>query len=203
MDKIIKAVPLYTFVKFCNESSLKKEVLDLGAGGDFPPLYLFYNQGYKTKGIDISKLQVDKAKRFSKKNNMELNIIKGDMRELPFKDESISFIYSYNSIFHLTKEDTLKAINEIKRVLKKDGLCFVNFISVDDGGYGKGKELNKGEFIQYELGNKVVHSYYKDKEPEKYFYDLKIVYKQKRIINREHKGEIYNLAYLDYIVKKV
>ncbi|MCY6371149.1 methyltransferase domain-containing protein [Clostridium ganghwense] len=66
------------------------------------------------------------------------------MRYLPFEDESISYIYCYNTIFHMKKIDISKAIDEIKRVLKPGGLCFVKFLSVNDFGYGYGEKLGKG-----------------------------------------------------------
>ncbi|MGC1120504.1 MAG: hypothetical protein WBA22_05365 [Candidatus Methanofastidiosia archaeon] len=50
--------PLYAFLRECNASSLEKEVLDCGAGGERPPLALFYEYGYKTLGIDTSDEQI-------------------------------------------------------------------------------------------------------------------------------------------------
>lgn len=78
-----------------------KNILDCGAGGDYPPLAIFSEFGYKTYGIEISDSQIEKAKVFEEQVGLELNISKGDIRELPFEDESISYIYSYNSIFYM------------------------------------------------------------------------------------------------------
>lgn len=203
MCKILGPASLYTFMKFCNKSSLDKLILDCGAGGNYPPLSMFYEHGYKTKGVEISDDGLKKSEEFCRKNNMELNIIKGDMTELPFDDESTSFVYSYNSIFHLTKKNTLKALNEMLRVLSPDGLCFVNFLSIDDCGYGEGSEVNTGEFEQCEYGKRVIHSYYEDNEPDKYFKNFEILRKEKRIIEQKFEDKIYKLVYLDYIVKKL
>ncbi|WP_425449095.1 hypothetical protein [Dethiothermospora halolimnae] len=41
-------------IGFCNNTDLEKKVLDCGAGGNRPHLTMFYEQGYKTKGIEIS-----------------------------------------------------------------------------------------------------------------------------------------------------
>ena len=43
------------------------------------------------------------------------------MRQLKFENESLSFVYSYNSVFHMTKADISKSISEMKRVLKPNG----------------------------------------------------------------------------------
>lgn len=202
MNNAILPSSLYNFLKWCNASTLEKKILDCGAGGKNPPLYTFYKNGYKTQGIEISDKQLIKVEEFYRNNDVNLNIEKGDMRAIPMEDSSMNFIYSYNSIFHLTKNDTEIAMKEIERVLKKDGLCYVNFLSVDDGEYGEGTQIKKGEFMQEENEEKVIHSYYEDEEADKYFNDLEVIYKEKRIIEQTHNGEKYKFAFIDYIAKK-
>ena len=46
-----------------------------------------------------------KAQGFCRENKMQLNIFGGDMRGIPFANESFSFVYSYNAIFFMTKPD--------------------------------------------------------------------------------------------------
>lgn len=202
MKKAIGPSPLYTFLNYCNKSSLEKEVLDCGAGGVNPPLSVFYEYGYKTYGIDISDKQLDLAHKYCEENRMDLNIIKGDMRKIPFENETISFIYSINSIFHLSKSDSGIAIYEMERVLRKDGICFVNFLSVNDCGYGDGQELSKGEFLQDEGDEKVLHSYYEDNEPDMYFKNFELLRKEKKVIDLFMNENKYILSYIDYIIKK-
>ena len=92
---------------------------------------------------------------FSEKYGIELNISKGDMKKLSFDEESMGYIYSYNSIFHMTKNDIIKSVNEIKIFLKPGGICCINFLSVNDDCYGKGKELGKNEFLHIERGEEL------------------------------------------------
>jgi len=42
MRKVIWATPLYKFLGYCNDSPIDKTALDCGAGGNDPPLQLFY-----------------------------------------------------------------------------------------------------------------------------------------------------------------
>lgn len=206
--------PLYGFLKECNASPLEKEVLDCGAGGNKPPLALFYEHGYKTYGIDISDEQIELAHRFSKETNMELNITKGDIRCIPFDSESLSFVYSINTLCHLSKKDTVTAMKEIERVLKPNGLCFINFVSVDDVYFGHGHKVGKGEFIQEEdwypgiIKEGHVCSYYEDEEPDKYFLHFEIFRKEKRIneliIERDHHaGGGWQAADICYTARKL
>lgn len=52
-----------------------------------PPLGIFYNENYKTMGIEIDDNQIALSNEFEKRHNIELNIFKGNIRNLPFKDE--------------------------------------------------------------------------------------------------------------------
>ena len=202
MKFLIKQPQLYRFLNYCNEYNLEKNILDCGAGGDCPPLAIFPEFGYKIYGIEISDSQIEKAKIFSEKFALELNISKGDIRELLFEDESISYIYSYNSIFHMTKKDITKSVNEIKRVLKPGGLCCINFLSLQDSGHGEGDELGENEFLQIERGEQVIHTYYDINEAELHFKDMKILFKENRILERIYEGQKIKQGCIDYIIQK-
>lgn len=65
-----------------------------------------------------------------------------DMNGLSYEDESISYIYSYHTIFHI-KKDITKAVHEIKRVLKPKGICFINFLPVNHCIYGQGEKIKE------------------------------------------------------------
>lgn len=193
MKKVIWATPLYKFLRYCNDSPLEKIVLDCGAGGDDPPLQLFYENGYKTFGVEVSKDPFRQAKKFCKEHSLKLNILKGDMRYLSFISESFSFVYSFNAIFFMTKKDIEVSIKEIERVLKPSGLCFVNFASVD--------EPDKGPFCKPFLGNPRF-SQHEDDEPDQYFSHFEIIHKEKRIIEKRTHGKRLVQVYIDYIAKK-
>jgi len=193
MRKVIWATPLYKFLRYCNDNPLDKTVLDCGAGGDDPPLQLFYEYGYETFGVEVSEDPFKQAKKFCKEHNMKLNILKGDMRYLSFRSGSFSFVYSFNAIFFMTKKDIAISMKEIERVLKPSGLCFVNFVSVD--------EPDKGPFCKPFLGNPRF-SKHEDDEPDKYFSNFEIIHKEKRIIDKKTHGKRLVQAYIDYIVQK-
>ncbi len=193
MRKVSWATPLYKFLRCCNNSSLDKTILDCGAGGDDPPLQLFYEYGYKTFGVEVAEDPLEQAKLFCKKSGMKLNILKGDMRHLSFRSASFSFVYSFNAIFFMTKKDVAVSMKEIERVLKPRGLCFVNFVSVD--------EPDKGPFCKPFLGSPRF-SQHKDNEPDKYFRNFETIHKEKRVIDKKTNGKRSRQAYIDYIAQK-
>lgn len=197
---------LYEFLRNIIDNSIEKKILDCGAGGKRPPLGLFKEYGFLTYGIDISRDQIERAKKFEKVNNMDLNINYGDMRKIDFPDESFSYVYSIGSIYHLTKSDTELAINEMIRVLRPGGSLFVDFLSIEDSEFGNGtpvdSEKSTGEFFQEENGNKVIHSYYEDDEPDSLFDGLEIRIVHKNKMRLKYKGKEYRPAYINYIVDK-
>jgi ubiquinone/menaquinone biosynthesis C-methylase UbiE len=199
MIEIAWATPLYEFLRLCEESPLPKEVLDCGAGGDLPPLSLFYNYGYKTYGIEINEQSLTEAEKYCRENNMPLNIVEGDMRAIPFEDERFGFVYSYNAIFFMTKPDIAVSIKEIIRVLKSGGLCYVNFKSVDDPddspfcatAFAR-RLLNSERFAKFE-----------DSEADQFFESCVILRREKRIIEKLlDDGTRLKQVMIDYITRK-
>jgi ubiquinone/menaquinone biosynthesis C-methylase UbiE len=204
MKNIIWHPSIYNYLYNTIESGLEKKVLDCGAGGEMPPLALFKDHSFDTQGIEIDENEIKLANDFGKKYNLNLNIEKGDIRELPYNNESFNFVYSFHTVAHLTKKEVGIAVSEMKRVLKKDGLLYVNFISTDHILFGKGEKVGEGEYIkEYPNGEKVLHSFFDDNEPDEYFNDLKVIYKEKKISDELVKEDRkVRFSYIDYICKK-
>ena len=209
IDIIYKQTPLYKFLDYCEQEieavdgkhQKQYKVLDCGAGGDMPPLGLFYSKGYITTGIEFDEKQIEKAEIFSLQNELALDIVKGDMTELKFDDDSFDFVYSYNSVFHMKKVQIAQAIKEMKRVLKPKGLLFLNFLSVDDFRCGEGPDLGNHQYEQMD-DEPVIHSYFTYDEAEQYFDDMEFVVKERRIIERIYEGERIKQGFIDYIIRK-
>lgn len=201
MEKIFRQIPLYRFLMMCNEESGEKNVLDCGAGGNCPPLSLFAKHGYKTTGIEFDENQLRLAVEYGNSEGESLGIQLGDMRSLPFPDDHFSSVYSYNSIFHMRKVDIEKSILEMKRVLKPNGLMFVNFLSVDDFRCGEGPCLGDNQYEQMD-DVPVIHSYFEHTEAEKYFKDMKLLYKEVRVLDRIYEGQLIKQGFVDYILRK-
>jgi len=201
LSDVFRRGTLCTFLYFCNIENLEKKVLDCGAGAKIPPLALFHSFGYETHGIDIADYKISMSKDFQEKHGIDLGIIEGDMRDLPYENDSFSFVYSYNTIFHMRKNDIQKSIEEMRRVLRPNGLMYLNLLSMDDDGYGKGKELGPGEFYQTDRDHKVIHAYFNDNEGDIYFDDMKMLAKQKRVGDLNIKGKMMKYGFIDYIAR--
>lgn len=202
MTEIFKQIPLYRFLAYCNrEPQTERKILDCGAGGDQPPLSLFYESGYLPCGMEMNPEQLEKAQRYASDKGQDLHIVSGDMRSLPFGDGTFPFVYSYNSVFHMKKKEVEQSIDEMKRVLKPHGLLFVNFLSVNDFRCGLGPQVGENEYEQMD-DFPVIHSYYENKEADRYFENMDILWKEDRVLEREYEGRKIRQGFLDYIVRK-
>ena len=121
--------------------------LDLGCGiGQFSKWFI--ENGYEVISSDISKIALEKVKEFNS------NVVNVDMREkLPFEDNKFDVVFANLSIHYFSDSDTKELMNEIKRILKKDGL----FIGSVNGIQGLEKIKETAQELDY-------HYYYnKDK----------------------------------------
>lgn len=95
------------------------QLLEAGCGsGRF--VYYLNSLGYKIAGIEINKQTVDVLNKVFP----SLDISQGDVRKLPFPDNSISGILSLGVIEHII-EGLDVPINEMYRVLKKGSYALV------------------------------------------------------------------------------
>jgi ubiquinone/menaquinone biosynthesis C-methylase UbiE len=193
------ATPLYEFLRRCNESPLPKTVLDCGAGGSQPPLSIFYSYGYQTFGVEIADPALADAQKYCEDHNMPLGIIRGDMRSIPFANEQFSYVFSFNAIDFMTKPDIALAMQEMTRVLKTGGLCYVNFLSVDDAETwepfcknGPAATLLKSERF----------AHFEDDEADIYFKAHTLLRKEKRVQDKRWQGKLRRRAEIEYIAQK-
>lgn len=165
------------------ETSLQRKILDCGAGGPVPPLALFHQHGFEGWGIDISERQLDKARQFCEAQGIDLHLCKGDMRSIPFEDDTFDYVYEHYSMCHLSKQDTALAVSEMHRVLKRGGLCFLGVISTDSWPKSHfGQEREPGEFWGEEgEGEPRLHSMFTDQEANELVSSWEIVSKEKHV----------------------
>lgn len=107
---------------------LKKEwkILDLACGyGRFTiPLA---KRGFNVEGVDITPSLVEKANELSLKEGAKIRFVVGDMRSLPYKDNSFdAIICMWNSFSELfRKKDQIDSLNEIYRTLCTGGVAIL------------------------------------------------------------------------------
>ncbi|MFX1390615.1 MAG: class I SAM-dependent methyltransferase [Promethearchaeota archaeon] len=202
--ELLYPAPFYNFLSYISDSEINGPILDCGSGGPYPKQTLFVMLGFDTIGIEFSDERLNMAKNYAKKNNLKLPMQLGDIRSIPFDNDYFGYVYSWNTIFHMNKQDIKTAIKEMIRVLKPGGLCFVNFLSIDSDYCGEGEEQNPGEFLQIEGDKKILHTFFTDEESDGFFdnLEIEILYKEKRILHKRIEDRLMRDSYFDYIIQK-
>jgi ubiquinone/menaquinone biosynthesis C-methylase UbiE len=105
------------FNEFITLLPTKAKVLDAGCGSGRDSA-LFKQHRFDIVGLDLSKNLIKEAKKFYP----DVNFILGNMLNLPFESNTFDGIWSHASMVHFDSDEQFKrALNELVRVLKKDG----------------------------------------------------------------------------------
>ncbi|NIM45393.1 MAG: methyltransferase domain-containing protein [Nitrososphaeria archaeon] len=140
---VVEALDLFKRHKF-------RDVLDLGCGVGRHCVYLAEN-GFDVVGLDVSGSALRTAKEWIREKRLaNADFILGSMTDIPFGDCRFDAVISASVVHHAIKEQIRKAVTEIHRVLRGDGLFLTNLPSVEDYRYGKGEEVEADTFMVLE-----------------------------------------------------
>ncbi|MCJ8007340.1 class I SAM-dependent methyltransferase [Lederbergia wuyishanensis] len=104
-------------------------ILDLACGTGLyldKQLEAFKDRGISWYGLDASEEMLKKAKE----KVTEVNFIQGFAEDMPYKSDTFDFISNNYAFHHFTKKD--HALDEIHRILVKDGIYKLHNISIHD-----------------------------------------------------------------------
>lgn len=151
--------------------------LDIGCGGG-RHMVLAFKKGFskdKIWGCDFSKGQIETVL------NKGFNAKVCDMRNLEFEDNMFDAIICIASFHHLLCfDDWIKALSEMKRILKKNGRILMSNWFCDKEFLEK--QIEKGKF-EFALGNeKIVRVKYTDKSQDKTFDRYYYLFDEKELI---------------------
>ena len=97
-----------------------KKILDLGCGPGRDSKY-FSEKGFEVIGIDLS----DKFLKMAAKNAPKAKFMRMDMRKLDFPDNYFDGVWACASIFHIERKYLDKLLNDLRRILKEDGIFYM------------------------------------------------------------------------------
>lgn len=112
----------------------KKTFLDLGCGLGRHTI-LFAANGFDVSAFDISDNAIERTGAWAKEMGFDVVIKHGDMLNIPFDDASMDCILCMNVISHTDTNGTYKIAEELKRVLKSGGECYLTLGSKETWGY--------------------------------------------------------------------
>ena len=134
----------------------KGRLLNLGCahGPDFIP----FRDRFKLYGVDFSDEMLRLAEKYSLKFNFIAELTLADIRQLPYPDNFFNWTISLATYHHIKGEqERLKALSELKRVLKPGGEAFITVWNRWQPGFWfKPKEL----YVPWRKKNKILYRYY-------------------------------------------
>ena len=99
------------------------KILDIGCGNCRHLIHFSYDE-FDCYGIDFSKKMIGYAEQFCRKHSLNVKLKQAFATSLPFQAESFNYVLSIFLLHHLNAEERVKALSEIKRVLKPNGIAF-------------------------------------------------------------------------------
>ena len=183
-----------------------KDFLDLGCGLGRHTI-LFGKNGFNVKSFDISEVAVEKTKNWAEEEGIEIETKTGDMLELPYEDSSVDCIYCRNVISHTDTEGMKKVIEELKRVLRKGGECYLTLGSKDTWGFKQenwplvdpNTRLRMEEGPEY----KTPHFYVDYKLAKELFKEFEIINIYQVINYHEKEDKVLDSYHYHLLIKKI
>lgn len=127
---------------------LKKGVfLDLGTGPGTQATELSKN-GFKVTGSDVSPSAIEKAKALTS----NVNFVIDDILNSKLESESFDYILDRGCFHVLSYDERITYLNQIKRILKKNGIIFLKCMSKNEKNIPDDKgphKFYKEEIINY------------------------------------------------------
>jgi SAM-dependent methyltransferase len=134
----------------------KGKLLNLGCahGPDFLP----FRENFELYGVDFSAEMLKFAQKYSQKFGFTVNLSLADVRCLSYRDETFDWSISVATYHHIKgRGERLKALQELKRVLKPGGEAFITVWNRWQPRFWfRGKEVD----IPWRTKDEVLYRYY-------------------------------------------
>ncbi len=178
--------------------SFKDEViLDLGCGNGANALYL-NERGYKVLAADFSYEALENIKKnIIGVKTMYLNML----TDFLIEDEMYSVVVADLCLHYFDDATTKNIMNEIRRILKKDGVLLARVARVDDYHFGacEGKELEHHFYFEGDYTKR----FFDEEDVKKYFSIIgDVEFKKTSMVRDEEEYSKEKMLYEIKVLKK-
>ncbi len=170
--------------------------LDLGCGIGRHVKFLD-EFGLNPYGIDISDIAISMGKKWFEKigkDNLVERLMVGSVIDLPYEDESFNICVSHGVLDSMPRNIALEGIKEVLRVMKRNGLMYLDLIMDEEG-------RDREEIVHYGYEKNTVQSYFNLSAIKNFFGEGVEIVEFKIITWSDEKGDENNKR-AHIIVKK-
>lgn len=131
-------------------------ILEVGCGPGANVWYIS-REGFDAYGIDGSPTAINTARNRMDAEHLKADLKIGDINKLPYGDDFFDAVIDSECIYSNTLEDSHLILQEIKRVLKADGLFFSRTFAED---MYLGENLKEIGYLAFEeaTGGQIAHT---------------------------------------------
>jgi ubiquinone/menaquinone biosynthesis C-methylase UbiE len=155
--------------------------LDLGTGPGTQAMQLA-NKGFDVIGSDISETVIKRNKIMYENKYPNLEFIVDNILDSNFNDDYFDYIFDRGCFHVFSQEDRRKYYNQIKRILKQNGILFLKCFSIDepmkDGPYRfSHKDIHNIFYKNFQIKNikKTIYQGTLDPLPKALFIIMKLI----------------------------
>jgi SAM-dependent methyltransferase len=132
--------------RWASTAAIGKQVLDAGCGVGYGSAMMAEAGAAEVVGTDIDPAAIEAAEtRYRDRAGLEFR--QGDLRDLPFVDESFDLVVCFEAIEHVDRQDA--ALDELRRVIRPHGHLLVS--SPNRDVYPPGNPHHVHEYVPEEL----------------------------------------------------
>ena len=163
-----------------------KKILDLGCGIGRHSI-LFAENGFKVAATDLSREGIGKLNKIVEQGKLDITTKVADMVSLPYEDGMFDCLIAFHAIYHTDDVGIKETVNEIARVIKRNGEALITFNSKGSSSYKDplNKHLTENVIIKTKGHEAGIPHYYASKS------DIEKLLKTFEIIEFSYKEEYY------------
>ena len=179
---------LVRLVKRAQKNMSIKNVLDIGSGSGRHSVFLA-TEGFNVKAMDSSETSGMILKKIYKNGKGLIKFKKASITALPFNDSSFDLVVCWGILHYLSENEQNKALREIYRVMKDNGLFLLTLRSKEDSAYNI-KNHSRWQESFAEDSRRMRICYFDRKEVlnfMKRFKNLKIGHKTRTLIDNPNR----------------
>jgi SAM-dependent methyltransferase len=124
-----------------------QRILDLGAGFGRHALF-FAGLGFQqVHALDGSAGGLTALRREAHQRNLRVHTYQGDLDDLPYQSGGMDYVLCWDTIYHGLPQDVARRIQEIRRVLKPNGIFQGTLLSKANSRYGQGMRVAPDTYV--------------------------------------------------------